>query len=160
MKDPGLRLYACEPASDGIQQRPSRLQIVTEFTRPERASSDDRPDNVPATTALAALVTARVPDIAAPLAAEADIIAVLDQAAAPGESASNAFRRKEHSLGELFATLSIVDALSLHRRLTLAKPADPIARRFALLVPERKARLLSFLADARRRAAIASGRSR
>lgn len=64
-----------------------------------------------------------------------------------------AFRRKEHALGALFATLSVMEARALHARLSNPRPGDAVAARFATLVIERRARLLGGLAGARRREA-------
>jgi hypothetical protein len=86
---------------------------------------------------------------------EARITEILAEPARPGETIEAGFRRKELELGELFATLAPLEARALHRR--LAGPAaaeDPLATRFMRLVTERRARLLAFLGDARRRAAL------
>jgi hypothetical protein len=61
--------------------------------------------------------------------------------------------------GALFARVSVNDARALHRRLSLSLADDPIATRFSRLVVERRARLMVFLADARRREAVQLGRS-
>ncbi len=82
---------------------------------------------------------------------------ILDTFAAPpaaGERLELAFRRKEHELNVLFDQLSVADARELHRRFTLMLPGDPIATMFGRLIGERRTRLLSFLADARRREAL------
>lgn len=89
------------------------------------------------------------------IALEDAIIAALDAPAAAGERPSEAFRRKEQAVGELFAALSIIDAHTLHKRLSLRDPKDPVASRFGRLMAERQERLLKFLGDARRRAAVA-----
>jgi hypothetical protein len=119
------------------------------------------PNGAPRAVALVVSAPSRVVAPShAPIGAELEssIIAALDKPAAPGETASEAFRRKEQEVGDLFAAVSIADARELHRRLTLAKADDPIARRFTRLVRDRQARLIAFLADARRRAALASAR--
>jgi len=95
-----------------------------------------------------------------PVAHEEAIVAALDRSALPHELASEAFRRKEHEVGALFALLTAADALQLDRRLSVSAPADPIASRFARLVPERRTRLITFLRDARRRTALSKSRSR
>jgi hypothetical protein len=88
-----------------------------------------------------------------PVSLEEAILAALDAPALPGEQISMAFKRKETVLGALFAQLDIHESRALHRRLELALPDDPIAARFSRLVSDRRARLMAFLADARRRAA-------
>ena len=88
------------------------------------------------------------------------IIAIIMAEAMPGETAVVAFRTKEQQLGSLFATLSIADARNLHRRLTIPAKGDPVADRFGRLTRERRDRLTTFLADARRRQARAAAGSR
>jgi len=89
---------------------------------------------------------------------EQEIVEILRAAPTPGETIEAAYRRKEHALGSLFARLSPVEALALHRRLSAADRDDPIASQFGRLIASRRARLLAFLADARRRAARGRGR--
>lgn len=72
-----------------------------------------------------------------------------------GETFSAGYDRKERALGERFARLTVLEAWVLHRRLTCAAVGDPLAVAFGRLVAERRARLMVFLADARRRAARA-----
>lgn len=88
------------------------------------------------------------------VALEREIIAALDRQPDPGERIEFAFRRKEAELTTLFARLSIADARELNRRLTLQLDGDPIVSRFARMIAARRTRLMAFLADARRRAAI------
>lgn len=92
------------------------------------------------------------------VAIENDILDVLDTRPQPGERIELAFRRKEQELMSLFAQLSAIDALELHRRLKLSLSDDPLATRFARLIVERRARLMSYLADARRREALKRAR--
>lgn len=90
---------------------------------------------------------------------EAQLITIID---APIDgSAATGFARKEQQLGAAFAALSLQQSRELLRRLkvnTLDNPvatADVLRARFATFVVERRNRLLAFLADAPRRAAIA-----
>lgn len=94
-------------------------------------------------------------DIAVPASVEHAILAILDSPAA-GETIEAAFRRKEHELGELFAGLSVFESRALLKRFSDAR--DPLAARFGRLVAARRERLLAFLADARRREAIAAAK--
>jgi hypothetical protein len=89
---------------------------------------------------------------------EAEILAILDRSPEPGERLEFAFRRKEAELLAAFDKLTVLDARELRRRLALALPGDPIAVRFARLIPQRRARLIAFLDDARRREALRSAR--
>jgi hypothetical protein len=91
-----------------------------------------------------------------PVSHEVEIIELLDQAAAPGETLELAFRRKERHLLLAFDAMNVRDSMELHRRLRLSLPDDPIAARFARLIAPRRLRLMSFLADARRREAMRS----
>jgi len=68
-----------------------------------------------------------------------------------GETVMVAHARKEGDLRDLFARLSIVEARALHRRLERASTGDSIAVLFQRLAPDRRRRLVAFLADARRR---------
>ncbi len=70
------------------------------------------------------------------------------------ETIEHAFRRKEQELMELFASLTVVEARVLHRRLANPSIDDAIATLFGRLVVERRLRLLAFLAGARRRYAL------
>ena len=90
--------------------------------------------------------------------ADASLLAIVEAPLAPGETATTGFRRKEHELGAAFAALSVPEARALHRRLSNPSPDDALAQRFARLTLERRGRLLAFLADARRRAAMKGGR--
>lgn len=89
---------------------------------------------------------------------EREILYVLDAKPAFGEQIEMTFRRKEAELRTLFAYMCLADARELHRRLTLCLSDDPIATRFFRLVAERRARLLTFLGDARRRHALGVAR--
>jgi hypothetical protein len=93
------------------------------------------------------------------VALEEAIVAALDAVPSASETMLTGFQRKERALVQLFAELSVSDARVLHRRLTLPIDGDPLACRFARLISERRARLIAFLADARRREAITVARS-
>jgi hypothetical protein len=89
---------------------------------------------------------------------EDEILSVLGAAPEPGERIEVAFRRKEHDLMFLFARLGVLDAMELHRRLSLGLADDLIATQFTRLIAERRGRLLEFLAGARRREALRHAR--
>src|SRR5664279_4326346 len=114
MKEPGLRLFveAVVPPRKSTLP-PPRLTLVSP---PVEATREPAP-----------LVAA--PTSNARVAREHEIITALDQGAAPGERTADAFRRKEHVVGNLFASLSVDDSRSLHRRLTIPTQEDPIAIR-------------------------------
>lgn len=85
---------------------------------------------------------------------EDEILSVLRAPSASGDRIEMAFRRKEQELIMLFARLTVLDAMELHRRLRLDLATDPIATSFGRLIAERRVRLVSFLAGARRREAL------
>ena len=87
------------------------------------------------------------------------LIAILDAPLHAGETAHYGFQRKERELGEVLATLTVVEANYMRARLANPKADDPLALKFARLTHERRARLIAFVADTRRRQVIAaSGR--
>jgi len=75
------------------------------------------------------------------------------RAQAAGETVLVAHARKEGDLRDLFAKLTVLEARALHRRLERVCDDDPLAALFQRLAPDRRRRLLAFLADARRREA-------
>jgi hypothetical protein len=94
----------------------------------------------------------------ATVALEHAILAALEAPLSNHETMFAGFHRKELAVAALFAQLSVADARALHRRLTMPSSSDPLAVAFNRLVSERRARLVAFLADARRRQAIARAR--
>jgi hypothetical protein len=70
------------------------------------------------------------------------------------ESAAAGHARKEAELKTVFARLSVAEARALHAR--LMRGEDELSRLIARMVPERRIRVLSFVADARRREALAA----
>ena len=91
-------------------------------------------------------------------APDAALIAILDSQLLPGETAAVGFHRKEVELGNAFAKLTVLESRALHARLANPRSGDALAEKFSRLTAERRARLLAFLADARRREAIATAR--
>ena len=82
------------------------------------------------------------------------IARILARGQAVGDTIAEHYRRKEHELGAVFATLSIAESRALHRRLAIAATGDELAAAFLRLTADRRVRLLAFLADVRRRAAV------
>lgn len=91
------------------------------------------------------------------VADDARLIAILAAPLRPGETAVAGYARKERELAAAFATLSLTDAFALRKRLAAPASDDTLATQFARLTVERRTRLIQFLADARRRAALAGG---
>lgn len=98
-------------------------------------------------------VCIRPPTAMQPATKDAALLAILDAPLQPGENAHLGFQRKEHELGAVFAGLSVLEARMFHTRLANPKQSDELANKFARLTIERRHRLISFLADARRREA-------
>lgn len=82
-----------------------------------------------------------------------EIVGVIMQPLAPGETHQAGNDRKESELVEIFRRLTPIESAALHKRLSNAPPNDVLAATFGRLVAIRRTRLLAFLADARRRAA-------
>jgi hypothetical protein len=101
-------------------------------------------------------IAPRVP--AAPPTLDAQLIAILDTPLAPGETAMAGFARKEAELIAVLAKLGAIEARALHTRLARPAANDALAGKLARLTIERRSRVLGFLADARRREAIAIAR--
>jgi hypothetical protein len=73
----------------------------------------------------------------------------------PAGTARDGHAKKEHEVGALFGRLSVLEAWTLHKRLGNPQTGDVLAAAFGRMIVERQGRLLAFLGDARRRAAIA-----
>lgn len=97
-------------------------------------------------------VPARAPD---PVDAfDARFVAIVMAAPPPGFTAKAAHDAKEQALLALLAGLTPVESLYLHKRLANPRPGDAVAAAFGRMVVERRGRILAFVADARRRAAL------
>ena len=105
-----------------------------------------------ALTTVAPLTAKQVPSISA--ATEQRLVAILVTPVLATETALVGNARKEREVAGVFAGLTVIEAWWLHKRLLSAAPGDALVVAFARLVTERRQRLLAFLADARRRAAI------
>ena len=99
-------------------------------------------------------VRPRVVEPPLPAVIENYVARILETAPRHDETIDAAYRRKEAELGALFADLTPPEARALKRRLVSPAAADSLAAGFARLDPDRRARLLTFLGDARRREAL------
>lgn len=97
-------------------------------------------------------------EVTVPAAIENELVAILTGTPHPDETIEVAFTRKEHELRGVLARLTPLEARALHRRLSTSRGGDVLAMHFTRLVAARRTRLLSFLADARRREAVAAAR--
>jgi hypothetical protein len=86
------------------------------------------------------------------------LIRILDAPLAFGMTAREGFMRKEAELRAAFAALPVATQRALHARLSNPRADDEFAVTFHRLTAERRTRLLNFLADARRREALAAAR--
>lgn len=118
--------------------------------RPRTSLATPRPPTAPT-------VAIRPPSAVVATTADGTLIAILDAPLATTENAFLGFARKEHDMGVLLATLSVLECRLLHKRLTNPQHGDELANKFARLTLERRGRLLDFLADARRREALGRG---
>lgn len=78
---------------------------------------------------------------------DAHLLAILDAPLRAGD--------QEWELAAALSALPIFDQRALHTRLANPRGGDRLAERFAGLLRERRDRLLAFLGDTKRRAAIA-----
>jgi hypothetical protein len=85
---------------------------------------------------------------------DSPFFAILDAPLLAGETAAAGFARKERELAAAFARLPLLAARGVHMRLANPRRDDVLAEKFSRLTIERRTRLLNFLADARRRAAL------
>jgi hypothetical protein len=152
--------------------QPSQPRAIAHAAPASDASPRRPPPALPGVVALAShtIDAASSPperEALEPVASERhDAIAPADEAAlaailaAPsqGETYELAFRRKERAFVEQCASLPVLAAMALHRRLANPRAGDELAAQFGRLVVERRHRILDFLAGARRRAALATAR--
>jgi hypothetical protein len=90
-------------------------------------------------------------------ALDSALIAILEEPLLPGETAFAGFARKELALRNTFAQLTVMQSRALHARLANPRSGDQLVRAFMRLTADRRGRLISFLADARRREARKGG---
>jgi hypothetical protein len=87
---------------------------------------------------------------------DARLIAIIEAPIGAFECANVGFARKERELRAAFAALPILDQRALHARLSNPRTGDLLSEKFHCMTCERRTRLLAFLGDARRRAALAA----
>lgn len=145
-----------------VAEPPARIQLTSvPLSRPEPAEDAQLITNeiaiAPPVEAPIAAPTAR--PAAAPLTTEQMLLDILEAPLPPGYTVATCLQLKEEALGTVLATLSIDECRAMYKRLATPVDGDMLARSFATrLVGERRNRLLAFLADARRRQAIATAR--
>lgn len=87
-------------------------------------------------------------------ARDAALIAILEAPLHEGETAYAGFARKEEELRVAFAALSVLESRALQARLETPRSGDRFAAAFSRMTIERRARLINFLGNARRREAL------
>lgn len=95
-----------------------------------------------------------LPPSPAQSAIDAQLVAIIDEPLPPGETTMAGYQRKEIKLVSMLCRLTVLESRSLHARLSNPIASDALAMKFMRLTIERRMRLLNFLADARRRAAL------
>ena len=141
-------------SSPAVQRPPVDPPLPSAYAEPKRIK------RIELGASLAPAAKAAAPTTWRTIAYEDEIVAVFTRPAPQGELPSHTFQRKEHELGALFAQLNELDSFELGRRLSVNAPTDPIASRFARLTVDRRDRLIAFVRDARRRAALAKAKRR
>jgi hypothetical protein len=95
----------------------------------------------------------RPPRPAWSVSSDVAVLAILESPIHAYETVAVGFARKESELRHIFSTLSILESRVLHSRLSSPLSGDQLAQAFTRLTADRRARLINFLADARRREA-------
>jgi hypothetical protein len=88
-------------------------------------------------------------------AADDALIAILQAPITDGETVAAGFARKEAEIRQVFGLLSVLESRAMYQRLSSPKAGDSLATAFMRLTADRRARLVQFLGDARRRHALA-----
>jgi hypothetical protein len=114
-------------------------------------ASDQRPIWEPTEMPLAS----SAPAVELPVTVVTAIMETILRPLRPDESHLSGNANREQELRALFASLDVPHARALQKRLDIDRADDPLARAFSRLVADRRARLRAFLADARRREALA-----
>ncbi len=129
------------------------------LTPPGEAESIPEPQleargSAPTITQLVVMPRAVNPTVGATI--EASVLRILTTTLRNGETIDSGYRRKEQEIIAVLGKLSILESRALHRRLELSAADDLLAQQFSRLTRDRRDRLISFLANARRRQAIAT----
>jgi hypothetical protein len=85
------------------------------------------------------------------------LLAILESPLRNDETAAIGFARKEAELRDVIAKLTVPEARVLQSRLSNPQASDQVATAFQRMTGERRARVINFLADARRREALKGG---
>ena len=123
-----------------VALRPAAESPTLRLRRAESPTPRVRPEPLPLPRA-----RGTTPPAAAHSAFDDRLLAILEAPLRATESPTQGFDRKERDLGNAFFQLTADEAEALRRRLIVNFACDLVARRFAGLAHDRKARLLTFL---------------
>lgn len=143
-------IFTSRPAPGHLSRRAIPRASVVPDVPPARNVAATPPR--PSTEVVPDLPPLRMPS------GDAELIRILDAPLAYGMTAREGFMRKEAELRAAFVSLPIAAQRALHARLSNPRAGDELAAKFHQLTAERRTRLLNFLADARRREALAAAR--
>ncbi|CAN5509493.1 hypothetical protein BH11MYX1_BH11MYX1_53660 [soil metagenome] len=87
-----------------------------------------------------------VPKLATLSPIDAQLIAILEAECEPHQTALVGFARKEVQMKTLLATLSLIESLAMHKRLSNPMTTDKVAAKFSRFTAERRNRIVQFLA--------------
>ena len=135
------------------RQRRSRAAVLVRTEEPP--AQPQVPDRI-VLDAPRAVATPAAPPPSSEL--EDRLIAILESPPHANEMIAACFARKEAELGNVLATIDVDSARALHKRLTTFAGEDRLVTAFNRLTADRRQRLIVYLADARRRAAISTAR--
>jgi hypothetical protein len=135
------------------RQRRSRAAVMVRTVEPAA-----QPQPVPDRIVLGPPRLASVPAPPPEKSIEDRLIAILESPPHAHEMIAAGFARKEAELGNVLATVELDVARALHKRLTTVTADDRLVAAFNRLTADRRQRLIVYLADARRRAAISTAR--
>jgi len=85
---------------------------------------------------------------------EENLIKLLLSPADPRLTVREAYARKEAALCDVIAAAPFIDVWTLHKRVTIGRADDRLVLALLRLSPERRTKVVGFMADARRRDAL------
>ncbi len=102
----------------------------------------------------AVLPSPAVPATPEQTAFDAQLAAIIVAPLPMGQTAMEGYQKKELAILGALAQRSVLESRALYARLANPVSSDSLAVTFMRLTVERRSRILAFLADARRRAAV------
>lgn len=99
-------------------------------------------------------VATRKPAFVATIAIEAELVALIERPINSAETHRAGNDRKERELCALLDRLSDLEAHTLRQRLSAARGSDPLVASSRRISADRRARIVAFIEDTRRRNAL------